>query len=68
MLENGLKADEDVSGWSLPIEFANTGEAFDASLLDWCKGTTMWSESPSYQLRLKGYPVRIFTSGNARGD
>ena len=67
ILENGLRADEDGSGWSLPIEWANTGEAFDASLLDWRKGTTLWSKSPSYQLRLKGYPVKIFASGLSEG-
>ena len=66
-LDNGLVADEDVNGWSLPIESVATGEPLDASLLDWRQGTTMRSESPSYQLRLKGYPIRIFTSGLSEG-
>ena len=66
-LNNGLRADEDVNGWSLPVESAFTGEALDASRLDWRQGTTMRSESPSYQLRFKGYPVRIFTSGLSEG-
>ena len=66
-LDNGLVADEDVNGWSLPVESATTGEPLDASRLDWRNGKTMRSESPSYQLRLKGYPVRIFTSGMPEG-
>ena len=66
-LDNGLVADEDVNGWSLPVESVATGEPLDASLLDWRQGTTMRSESPSYLLRLKGYPIRIFTSGLSEG-
>ena len=66
-LDGGLLAEEDVNGWSLPVKRATTGEIFDASLLDWSNGVTIRSTSPSYQLRLKGYPVRIFISGMPEG-
>ncbi len=66
-LDHVLHADEDVNGWSLPIKNNNTGEHFDASMLDWRISKTMRSKSPNYLLRLKGYPVRIFISGMAEG-
>ena len=67
LLDRGLLAEEDVNGWSLPIKTVATGEIFDASQLDWRTGLPMRCISPSYQLRLKGYPVRIFTSGMPEG-
>ena len=62
-LEEGLQADEDVNGWSLPIKNNETGETVDASLLDWRNGVTMRSRRISCQLKLLGREVRIFTSG-----
>ena len=66
-LDCGLRAEEDVNGWSLPVKSADTGKTLDASLLNWFNGETMRATSPSYQMKLKGYPVRIFTSGLPEG-
>ncbi len=66
-LDKGLHAYEDVNGWSFPLKSTTSGEVFDAAELDWRKSVTMRSKSPSYQLRLRGYPVRVFTSGMPEG-
>ena len=67
LLDTGLLAEEDVNGWSLPVTTVATGEIFDASELDWRTDVTMRCTSPSYRLRLKGYPVRIFTNAMPEG-
>ena len=67
LLDRGLLAEEDVNGWSLPVTTVATGEIFDASELDWRADVTMLCTSPSYRLRLKGYPVRIFTNAMPEG-
>ncbi len=68
--DEGLQAKEDVNGWSLPVKRSISGESgkiLDAALLDWRNDVTMYSIAPKYQLRLKGYPVRVFTSGRPEG-
>ena len=66
-LSNGFRADEEVNGWSLPIEHGATGEQLDASVLDWRNGITMRATTPVCQLRLQGREVRIFVSGLQEG-
>ena len=51
-LSNGFRADEEVNGWSLPIQHSATGEHLDASILDWRNGVTMRATSPVCQLKL----------------
>ena len=67
LLDRGLLAEEDVNGWSLPVTTVATGANFDASELDWWTDVTMRCASLGYRLRLKGYPVRIFTNAMPEG-
>ena len=67
LLDRGLLAEEDVNGWSLPVTTVATGAIFDASELDWWTDVTMRCTSLGYRLRLKGYPVRIFTNAMPEG-
>ena len=66
-LKGGLRADEDVNGWSLPIKSESTGEVFDASKINWGLGRTLEATSHDYQLRLQGHGVKVFTSGIGEG-
>ena len=66
-IDGGLRADEDVNGWSLPVADDISGKPVDASRFDWQSGETMYSTSPSYLLRLRGYPIRVFTNGETEG-
>ena len=65
--EYGLRADEDVNGWSLPVTYDSTGENFDASQIDWSKGVTIRATPHDYQLKLPGHRVKIFISGASEG-
>lgn len=62
-IAGGIRADEDVNGWSLPLCNDETGERIAISILDWRNGVTMKAGSQGCQLRLPGRDVRIFVSG-----
>ena len=66
-LQGGFHADEDVSGWSMPITHSMTRKPVDASRYDWHSSLTMRTTSRDYLLRLPGQQVRIFASGEQEG-
>ena len=51
----------------MPVTYDISGKPVDASRLDWQSGETMYATSSSYLLKLKGYPLRMFTNGETEG-
>ena len=60
-------AGEYIDGWSLPVSTRETGEAFDASRLDWNRGVALKTGQAGLQLRLPGRPGRVFIEGTSEG-
>ena len=60
-------AGEYMDGWSLPLSTWETGEALDASRLDWNRGVALRTRQAGLHLRLPGRPVRAFVEGTSEG-
>ena len=56
-----------MDGWSLPVSTRETGEVFDASRLDWHRGTALRTGQAGLHLRLPGRPVRVLIEGTSEG-